>query len=170
MRRFAALVLLLVVAGCAEGGGLPPLPSEQIRVGFPPHGIADTIQIDAVDRLALRSAELVAPDGSAIPAAAIDVNPAPGFTTSQRLGNDPFAGDVFGVGNVGGAPPLPVTVGGGGQTRAQLLAMVSTALIPLPDPVEYRRNWGKYRIRLVFGTPPEAAETHEIAAPEPPPE
>jgi hypothetical protein len=46
---------------------------------------------------------------------------------------------------------------------------VSTADIPLPDPVAYRRDWRKYRIRLTFGTLPGEIETHEIAAPEPPP-
>jgi hypothetical protein len=49
------------------------------------------------------------------------------------------------------------------------LATVSTAEIALPDPVAYRRDWGKYRIRLNFGTPPGETETREIAAPEPPP-
>jgi hypothetical protein len=49
-----------------------------------------------------------------------------------------------------------------------LLAVVSTASIPLPDPVAYRRDWQKYRIRLRFGDPPQV-ETREIDAPAPPP-
>jgi hypothetical protein len=55
-------------------------------------------------------------------------------------------------------------------SQQQLLATVSTAEIALPDPVAYRRDWARYRIRLVFGTPPGEVETREIAAPEPPPE
>ena len=51
----------------------------------------------------------------------------------------------------------------------QLLAMVSRADIPLPDPVAYRRDWRNWRIRLGFGTPPEELQTFEIPAPEPPP-
>jgi hypothetical protein len=47
---------------------------------------------------------------------------------------------------------------------------VSTADIALPDPVAYRRDWARYRIRLVFGTAPGELETREIAAPEPPPQ
>jgi hypothetical protein len=47
--------------------------------------------------------------------------------------------------------------------------MVSTASILLPDPVEYRRDWQGYRIRLGFGDPPGAVETRELPAPEPPP-
>ena len=55
------------------------------------------------------------------------------------------------------------------QGQQQLLATVSTAEIALPDPVAYRRDWRKYRIRLTFGTPPAEVETREIAAPESPP-
>ena len=61
--------------------------------------------------------------------------------------------------------------GGGAalQGQQQLLANVSTAEIALPDPVAYRRDWRRYRIRLTFGTPPGEVETRDIAAPEPPP-
>jgi hypothetical protein len=54
-------------------------------------------------------------------------------------------------------------------SREQLLATVSSAEIALPDPVVYRRDWRRYRIRLTFGTPPGEVETREIPAPEPPP-
>jgi len=60
-------------------------------------------------------------------------------------------------------------IGAALQGEVQLLATVSTAEIPLPDPVAYRRDWTNYRIRLTFGTPPGDVETREIAAPEPPP-
>ena len=54
-------------------------------------------------------------------------------------------------------------------SNQQLLAMVSRADIPLPDPVAYRRDWRDWRVRLTFGTPPGELETLVIAAPEPPP-
>ena len=38
----------------------------------------------------------------------------------------------------------------------------------LPEPVEYRREWRSYRIRLTFGTPAVETETEDVAAPEPP--
>jgi hypothetical protein len=59
-------------------------------------------------------------------------------------------------------------VGAAAGTQTRLLAIVSSATIPLPDPVAYRHAWQKYRIRLRFGDPPEA-ESREIAGPEPPP-
>ncbi len=43
---------------------------------------------------------------------------------------------------------------------------MSSASIALPDPVAYRRDWQKYRIRLRLGDPPQA-ETRELAAPAP---
>ncbi|HEX6442374.1 MAG TPA: hypothetical protein VF007_09330, partial [Stellaceae bacterium] len=55
------------------------------------------------------------------------------------------------------------------RSQTRLLTTVSSATIPLPDPVAYRRDWTRYRLRLSFGTPPGAVETREIAAPEPPP-
>jgi len=45
---------------------------------------------------------------------------------------------------------------------------VSRAEIALPDPVAYRRDWTRYRLRLTFGSPPGQSEIREIAAPQPP--
>ena len=66
-------------------------------------------------------------------------------------------------------PPVSFEAGAALRGRQQLLATVSTAEIALSDPVAYRRDWRRYRIRLTFGTPPSKIETREIAAPEPPP-
>ena len=62
-----------------------------------------------------------------------------------------------------------VQAGAALQANRQLLAMISRADIPLPDPVAYRRDWRDWRVRLTFGTPPGELETLVIAAPEPPP-
>jgi predicted small lipoprotein YifL len=167
MRMFATLAMLLVLAGC--GGGPPALPTDQVRASFPPGGVVDQIQVDAVDRLPLRSAELVAPDGSATRAASIIANPAPTETFSQQFPNGPYSSGQFGVSSIGSNALAPAVVGAAPQTQTTLLAVVSSASIPLPDPVAYRRDWQKYRIRLRFGDPPGPAGTREIAAPEPPP-
>jgi hypothetical protein len=161
-----ALLLSLSAAGCAEG---PPasLPTEEVAAGFPLHGIADTIVINATDRQALRQAELIAPDGTPTPAADISVDPSPTVSTSQRVANDPYGGDVFGVGNVNTPSVLPVPVGGAPVTQTQLLLMLSTADIPLPDKVAYRRDWANYHIHLVFGVPPNTV-SRDIPAPAPP--
>jgi len=167
MRSVVFLLTVIVLAACAESG-LPPLATDQIRVRFPPGGVVDVIEIDAVERLPLRKAELVAPDGRATPASYLDVIPSPDITLNREFASSPFAGNTFGYGNV--IPNLaPPGVAGAPQQRVAILAMVSTASIPLSDPVEYRRDWRGYRIRLDFGDPPGDVETRELAAPEPPP-
>ena len=169
MRVLIPAVVLFAAAGCAGGPGLPPLPNERVVAGFPKGGLADAIAIDAVDPLPLRSAELIAPDGKAAPADWLNVDATPHFAARQPVGNDPYAGNVFGVGNVNAGPPLPVAVGGATETRGQLLAVVSSATIPLSDPVAYRRDWRHYQIRLVFGGPAGPLSRREIPAPAPPP-
>jgi len=173
MRRVLPVLLpLLLIAGC-DGGGLPPGPSgpvgasAQLRAGFPLRGLADTIVIDAIDRLPLRTAELVGPGGAVTPAGHIDVIASPRVATGQSVAGDPWRNALSGGGS---AAALTLPVGNAGAAlygQQQLLATVSTAEIALPDPVAYRRDWARYRIRLTFGTPPGEIESREIAAPAP---
>jgi hypothetical protein len=58
---------------------------------------------------------------------------------------------------------------GAPQGDATLLEMVSTASIPLPDEIEYRRDWRSYRIFLSFGDLAGEVERRVLPAPEPPP-
>jgi hypothetical protein len=167
MRRIVLLLLPLVLATGCDGDFGPPAsaPSAQLRASFPVGGIIDTIVVNAVDRLPLRAAELVAPDGTATMASYVSVVASPRFATGQRVVSDPWQNALAGGGGAG------ALVGNADATaalegRTQLLATVSTADIPLPDAVVYRRDWAHYRIRLSFGTPPDL-ETREIAAPEP---
>lgn len=167
MRVLAFILTVLTLAACA--GAPSTLPTGQIRADFPAGGIANQIEIQAVDRLALRSAALVAPDGHATPAVSITTNPAPTETVSPQLWSGPNTGAVL-SGGIGGSNALsPGLVGASPQVQSRLLAVVSTASITVPDPVIYRRDWQKYRIRLDFGTPPGEVETQEVAAPAPPP-
>ena len=168
MRRVLAILTIVLLAACTDGG-LPPLAGDQVRVRFPPGGVADVIEVDAVNRLPLRKAELITPDGQATPAVYLSVNPSPSVTSYQGLPNGPYIGEAFGVGNITAGVPLPGLTGGAPQQRAAFLAMVSSASIPLPDPVEYRRDWRNYRVRLSFGDPPSEVETREVNSPEPPP-
>ena len=168
MRIVVPVLITVVLAACADSG-LPPLPTDQIRARFPPGGVVDVIEVDAVDRLPLRKVELIAPDGQATPASYLNVNPSPSVTSDQAFPNGPYAGNAFGVGNIAAGVPPPALTGGATQQRVAFLAMVSTASIPLPDPVEYRRDWRGYRIRLGFGDLPGEVESRELAAPEPPP-
>ncbi len=166
MRIALPVVMLALLAACGNGGPAP-LPADRIAARFPPGGVADVIGIDAFTRLPLRRAELVAPDGQATPAASIAAAPAPATTSYQPFGNS-AAGGGFGAAESGTNAPVPSVVGTAPQPQTRLLATLSSAAIPLPDPVAYRRAWQKYQIRLRFGDPP-LAETRVIPAPAPPP-
>jgi hypothetical protein len=171
MRRIVPVMLLLMLGAACDNEGAPPssAPTAQLRASFPAGGIVDTIVVDAIERLPLRAAELVAPDGTATPASYVNVAASPRFATGQVVAGDPWLTPLSGGGGpaplIGHAEALAAM-----QSQSQLLATVSTADIPLADPVVYRRDWTRYRIRLTFGTPPSAVETREIAAPEPPPQ
>jgi hypothetical protein len=170
MRFVASIVMLAVVAGCTADSGLSPLPEDQVRVRFPPGGVVDTIEIGAVDRLPLRSAELIGPDGEATTASYLYVEAAPSVAFRQRLVDLPYAGtNPIGFGNLAPGTPFLADIGGVPQGDARLLAMVSTASIALPDEVAYRRDWRSYRIFLSFGDLPGEVERRVLPAPEPPP-
>src|SRR5215469_8163580 len=165
MRGLGSLIAMIVLGACTEGG-LPPMATDQVRTRFPPGGVVDVIEVDTIDRLPLRKAELVAPDGRVTPASYLNVNPSPSVTLDQEFAAISYAGYSLGSGNlVPGAAASGLATSGAPQ-RVTLLAMVSTASIPLPDPVEYRRDWKGYLIRLAFGDPPGNVETRELAAPE----
>jgi hypothetical protein len=170
MRRFLpALLPLLLIAACQDGGAPPTAPVAQLRAGFPRGAVLDAIQIDAVDRLPLRAAALVAPDGSATPASDIDIVKNPRAGVGQRAAEAAWQ-DAVSASNAALALTMPNAEAGAAlRSQTQLLATASSATIPLPDPVAYRRDWTRYRLRLGFGTPPGEVQTREIPAPEPPP-
>ena len=166
MRAAAFMLTLALVAACAPENGLAPLPADQVRARFPPGGVVNSIEIDAIDRLPLRTAELVAPDGQATPASYLHVSASPSVTFYQRQIDTPYEGNIFTTNNIA---RIPGVVTGAPQGDATLLAMVSTASIPLPDEIEYRRDWRSYRIFLSFGDLAGEVERRVLPAPEPPP-
>jgi hypothetical protein len=91
MRRALPLVLpLALVAGCAGGDVPPPQPplaplgpTAELRASFPPRGLVDTIEIDAIEPLPLRAAVLIAPDGATTPANYLNVEANPHLATGQ---------------------------------------------------------------------------------------
>src|SRR5215471_13846637 len=82
MRGVAAILTFVFLAACADGGP-PSLPGDQIRVRFPAGGVADVIEIDAVNRLPLRKVELVAADGQTTPASYLNVSASPSATSYE---------------------------------------------------------------------------------------
>lgn len=172
MRRLLQIVLpLALLAGC-EGGAAPPSalsgPAAQLRASFPPRGLVDTIEIDAIERLPLRAAVLIAPDGTTTPATYINTDTNPRLATGQWAAGNAWQDAITGNSALAALTQPNIPAGTAPHGEQQLLAVVSTADITLPDPVAYRRDWQHYRIRLTFGTAPGEVETQEIAAPAPP--
>jgi hypothetical protein len=166
MRHLVGLGVLIAVAGCA-GSGPTPVPLDTVRAYFAPGGNVNQIEVSAIDRQPLRGAELVAPDGQTTPALSIAANPAPTQNYSVEFPQIPYSGPNYSVSSIGSNALAPGLVGTAPQTQTRLLEITSTATIELPAPVDYRRDWQRYRIRLRFGDPPNV-ETREIAAPPPP--
>ena len=169
MRFVAGLLLIGLMAACADESGPPPLASDQVRVSFPSGGLVNAIEVDATNRLPLRSAELVDPDGQATAASYLHVSDDPGVTYYQRFFNSPYVGNAMGVGTIVVGNPVTTDIGRGApQGAVRLLAMVSTASIPLPDEIAYRRDWRSYRVFLSFGDLSGEVERQVLPAPEPP--
>src|SRR5947207_16022669 len=79
MRGVVSLIsAVILLAACADSGP-PPLATDQIQARFPPGGVVDVIEVDAIHRLPLRKAELIAPDGQATPASYLIAVPSPGI-------------------------------------------------------------------------------------------
>jgi hypothetical protein len=170
MRRLLpGLLPLLLLAGCDGLGDAPPPSgvSAQLHVGFPRGGIADTIVVNAIDHLPLRAAELVAPDGTTTTASSLDINGSPHFANGQWVVGDPWQSARLGDAGPAALATQHIGASAALNSREQLLAVVSTADIPLPDPVVYKRDWANYRIRLTFGTPPSQVDTRIVPAPQP---
>ena len=149
MRRFwMILPCLVLLAACADAPPPDTGPAPGMRASFPPGAVANVIRVDALDPLPLRSAELVAPDGSTTAASSIDVQSNPQTIAGQHAFNDPWRSSSLGPNGLNPAPdatsdPSPYSI-------HQLLLTISTAEIAPPDPVAYRRDWTNYRIRLGF--------------------
>lgn len=176
MRRdfISSLLLLLTLAGCAGDPAArdvlaagPPAATAQLRVGF--GGLVDTIEVAAIERLPLRAAALVGPDGGATAARTIDTRDNPRLATGQWAASNPWQDPVTGNNALAALTLRNPQAGAALRSQEQLLAVASTAEIVLPDPAAYRRDWQNYRIRLTFGAPPGEVETRDIPAPAPPP-
>ena len=168
MRRLSLLLALLFVPAACADAPQTALPQQGAWASFPPGGVVNVIRVDARDTLPLRTVELVAPDGAAIPASSLDVDKTPERNGGQSTVNDPWRSSMFASTN--GIPIVPSTqLDPTVRSQNTLLLMVSTADIPVPDPVAYRRDWQKYHIRLGFGAGGDAVDTREIPAPQPPP-
>ena len=117
--RGGGAAILALLTGC--GGGPAPLPTGAVRAYFPKGAVAATIEVDAIDRLALRRADLVAPDGQTTAALSIAARPAPSDATLMLpTGADGDGGLALGA--LAENPPNAGAVGAAVQTQSQLFA------------------------------------------------
>ena len=162
-----ACLALVALAACASdkdhAAAEPPKPD--YLASFAPEA-ADLLLIEVRDEDPVLAARLVAPDGTAVEAHAID---------SERHATGGGGGGFYpsvGVGVGGGSNSgvstgvgigFPIFGGGGGGGR---LEYESVARIRIPDLAAYRANWQKYEIRAMLG---EGGSGHEVVIPAPEP-
>jgi hypothetical protein len=145
-RCVAAFLAVLFLAGCGEGTVPPGGPLDHISASF--GALNDVVVVSAVDRLPLRSAVLVDPDGERIPAYSLDVSSSPSVAVSigeQAMRQTPGS-------------PYQVT---------NMNAMVATALIRLPDPTRYAKTWQQWRVEVTLGDPGSGGRDLTLPAPAP---
>lgn len=142
------LAVLLLLASCGDGDGGSATATFGVSARFDPSGLADVIVVSAVDWRPLRSAVLVGGEGERVPAYSLDV-------TASPVQSD--------------APAIDMLMNTPGASRrvTRLDAMVSSALIRLPDPDRYRKTWQSWRVEIVLGDAGSGAEALVLAAPAP---
>lgn len=158
-------VLVLLLASCAGERESADI-ERSATAAFAP-GTPDVVEVRLVDRLALESAELVAPDGRIFLAREIERDrvveapsrPGPGFGVGVFGGSSGHVGTSVGIGF-----PIGGFGDGAGETRVE-----SRARIPVGDGAAYRAGWQSWKIRLKVGTPAAGnVRFMEIPAPRPP--
>jgi hypothetical protein len=178
MKRMAVPLLALALAACSGG-------YEEQRQGqgvnsavarFVAGGEVTVIQVTVSDRLALRSADLIDADGVVVTAYSIEANRAVAYGQAG-FGPVPPSGIIGGAGIAGGsngglASGVDVTfpIGSWYRPGSQTVytgQIQSTALIRLPHPEDYRRDWQSSRIDLRLGDPPDVTFL-TLPAPSPP--
>jgi hypothetical protein len=149
----------LALLGCSGTGNQPARPAPSITLSFVA-GTPPSIEVNAVNALALSAAELVTRDGRVLRTAAIARETPPGYPAlPPTVGVGVFGGSGGGGAGIGVGFPL-----GGYPPPARLRA---TARLPIDDAEAYRRDWPDLVVRLRFGTPPGDTSVADLPAPAP---
>lgn len=166
---FVTLGLLIsILAGCAgdHGGGEAGQRPYTAVARFLPGDEVTVIEVTVDDRRPLRGADLVGPAGAVIAADSLDVKNVadyrqPFFRQPVGAGaSDGGAGVTLPLGAFGNFAPAGSQTIGTGQIH-------STALIRLPDPQSYVKDWRLWQVRLRIGDPP-GVTLLTLPAPQPP--
>jgi hypothetical protein len=144
--RSVFLAALLGLAACAA----PPVPADlaprfgEVKARFVTGGDVNVIEVRALEVAAIRSATLIMPDGTRVPAEQIDAEASPNLPAGPTEG-----------------------IGLGSSTTTLVGQIASAALIRLPDPPAYRQAWKGAAIDVALG---DGAGRHveRLAAPPPP--
>jgi hypothetical protein len=155
MRRTVSIAALLLLCACANGAsdddaaGPAGGPPGTVTARFATGGLANVIVVSAVDRLPLRQAVLINPDGERVPAYSIDVDASPPLAVVPNEG-------------------FILAAPGAQRHEISVNTMASIALIQLPDPVQYAKTWRDSRIEVTLGDPGSGKHEETLAAPSPP--
>ncbi|HWK45573.1 MAG TPA: hypothetical protein VNT30_12690 [Stellaceae bacterium] len=163
---FAAIGL----AGCAEigfGTGVAPVDPNaapgfnQVVARFVSGQDVDVIEVRSLDPAPMRAADLVAADGTRMPAESIDVEASPTRTTPfdpTGIGGIPTFNSAIGMQPIAPGQPQRVTTLVGQNASA--------ALIRPDDPASYRRSWRTAHLEIRLG---DGASARIVTLPAPAP-
>jgi hypothetical protein len=174
LRSLTLLATLLLAACTGEGDGYAGQQPNTAVARFVTGSDVSVVQVTVSDRRPVRNAELVGPDGAVLQAYSIDANRA---SAVQQPMYQPAIG-IAGTGGFGGGYStfgagvgviLPLAGGYGAPGSAVVVSdqVQSTALIRLPDPLDYRRTWQDWKLRIQLGDAPDASFVM-LQAPQPP--
>ena len=146
--RSILLTAILLMSGC-ESSDLPPAPPESVTSAFA-EDAPSIIETRIVDPLPAQAAFLKLPNGTTLPAVAIDAERnlysdetgyGPNFGARVEGGSSSGVQTGFGIG-------FPL-FGGGGPSGHQVGAMsTSTIRFRIPDMAAYRRDWQRWILHV----------------------
>jgi hypothetical protein len=152
---------LFALLNCSGTAHQPASTGPAITLSFVASTTPPSIEVKAVNALALSAAELVAHDGRVLRTATIEHETPPSYPAlPPTVGVGVFGGSGGGGAGVGLGFPL----GGYSPPPAQIRA---TARLPVEDVEAYHRDWPDLVVRLRFGTPPGNTSVADLPAPAP---
>ncbi|HZS82484.1 MAG TPA: hypothetical protein VFA50_06415 [Stellaceae bacterium] len=179
MMRGLTLLLVFALAACSGpyGAGRAGQGPDTAVARFVPGGEVTVIQVTVSDPQAMRAADLVYGDGEVVAAYSIDAHRAVAYAPAGYQAAAP-SGVIGGAGGFGGGNSsfgagigITFPVGSWYAPGSQVVysgQIQSTALIRIPDPERYRRDWQDAKVRIRLGDPP-AVNFVTLPAPSPPP-